>query len=381
MITTDCHISTPYSVTDALPEKYREHFPRIDRRDDGEYLVHPRMSRRQTAMAGGSNDGFKLPTDDPGAIAKMAWGNVCPEADPSYDPAELLAQLELDGVFGAVLIGEAGYLAAGVPIEAQIAYCQVVNDYAAETYGPYLDRLAPGILLPFDDIGASVKELERAAALGLRPALMPEAIDDLQYYAPEWEPLWEAASALNVPFTMHVGGRRLSGGQQSTTMEAMMNPTPGKGDIGFYTTSVLMGETLGWFVFGGVFEKYPDLHVVMTEGYAGWMAFAMQMFDHHTQQSRFAAISAMMGTTPLEAPPSYYLKRQAHATFMWDPLAVLARDMTGLDCLLWGNDYPHLEGSFPFSQEWNDKQFDGLSDAEIDQITRGNAAKIFRIEV
>ena len=381
MITTDCHVSTPYSVVDQLPEKYREHFPRIDRRDDGDYLVHPRLPARMAAMAGGSSDGVQLPTDDPAAVARMAWGNVCPEASPSYDPAEHLAQLELDGVYGAVLIGEAGHLAPEVPIDAQIAYCQAVNDYSAETWGPYLNRVAPGILLPFDDIAASVKELERAAGLGLRPALMPEAIEELPYYAPEWEPLWEAASALNVPITMHVGGRRFAGGKSAGAIEAMMSPSPGKADIGFYTTSVLMGETLGWFVFGGVFEKYPDLHIVMTEGYAGWMAFAMQMYDHHTQQSRFSTISEMMGGIKLEAPPSYYLKRQAHATFMWDPLAVRSRDLTGLDCLMWGNDYPHFEGSFPFSKEWNDKQFDGLSDAEIDQLTHGNAARIFRIEV
>ena len=65
MITTDCHVSTPPTVVDQLPEKYREHFPRIDRRDDGDYLVHPRLPERMAAMAGGSSDGFKLPTDDP----------------------------------------------------------------------------------------------------------------------------------------------------------------------------------------------------------------------------------------------------------------------------------------------------------------------------
>jgi predicted TIM-barrel fold metal-dependent hydrolase len=380
MITSDCHVALPYSLFDELPDAYREHFPRIVDRADGRYLQHPRMPARMAAMMGGSTDGFKLPDGD-AALARNAWGNVCPEAAPSFDPAAMLAELAQDGVHGAVLIGEAGHLAAGVPTEAQIAFCEIANDHAATTWGPYLDRVAPGILLPFDDIPASVRELERAAAMGLRPALMPEAIEDLPYYSPEWEPLWEAACALQVPITMHVGGRRFAQGRTTGVADAMLTPSPGKGEIGFYTSSVMMGDTLGWFVFGGVFDKYPDLHIVMTEGYAGWLAFAMQMFDHHTQQSRFSAIAGMMGSTKLEAPPSFYLKRQAHATFMWDPLAVLAREITGLDCLLWGNDYPHFEGSFPFSGEWNDKQFADLSEAEIDQLVRGNAARIFRIEV
>ena len=114
-----------------------------------------------------------------------------------------------------------------------------------------------------------------------------------------------------------------------------------------------MGETLGWLTFSGVFERYPDLHVIMTEGYAGWLAFAIQFFDHHWSDSRFGAMSHQstsgrsLEAPTLEAPPSYYLKRQAHATFMWDPMAIQNREITGTDCLLWGNDYPHLEGSFP----------------------------------
>ena len=60
---------------------------------------------------------------------------------------------------------------------------------------------------------------------------------------------------------------------------------------------------------------------------------------------------------------------------MWDPLAIRTRDITGLDCLMWGNDYPHHEGSFPFSADWIEKQFDGVPDPEVEQICRGNAAE------
>jgi hypothetical protein len=116
-----------------------------------------------------------------------------------------------------------------------------------------------------------------------------------------------------------------------------------------------------------VFERYPDLHVIMTEGYAGWLAFAIQFWDHHWNDTRFKQMANIGDWAPsLQGPPSYYLKRQAHATFMWDPLAVEVRHITGTDCLLWGNDYPHREGSFPWSQEWIDKQFAGVPEDEVD---------------
>jgi hypothetical protein len=107
---------------------------------------------------------------------------------------------------------------------------------------------------------------------------------------------------------MHVGGTRLP-----SAASAMFKPYPGLGFVGWYNQCVGMGETLGWLTFSGVFERYPDLHVVMTEGYAGWLAFAIQFFDHHWQDSRFGLIQQTLGewAAKLEAPPSYYLKRQA----------------------------------------------------------------------
>ena len=142
---------------------------------------------------------------------------------------------------------------------------------------------------------------------------------------------------------------------------ADFKPYPGLGFVGWYNQCVGMGETLGWLTYTGVFERYPDLHVIMTEGYAGWLAFAIQFFDHHWNDSRYGA-AQQDGPWPakLEMPPGFYLKRQAHATFMWDPMAIENRHLTGTDCLLWGNDYPHREGSFPYSQEWIDKQFAGV---------------------
>jgi hypothetical protein len=71
------------------------------------------------------------------------------------------------------------------------------------------------------------------------------------------------------------------------------------------------------------------------------------------------------------------MKQQAKVTFMWDPIAVENRNVTGTNCLLWGNDYPHVEGSFPDSQNWVDKQFSGVPETEIDTMVRLNAASIF----
>jgi predicted TIM-barrel fold metal-dependent hydrolase len=372
LITTDCHVAAPYFVVDELPESYRKWFPRVEARDDGSYLVSP---ARPQEMVMGSRGPLAIKIEGDSAVRSAVGASD--EARPSLDPAGVLAELERDGVQGAVLIGRIAVGYDTMPIEADIAYCEVVNDWTAEHWGPYLNRVAPGIILPYRDVAASVKELERCAAKGMRPALLPDGIGTNPYHRDSWEPLWEAANSLRIPISMHVGGTRLP-----------PNPTwpteiyKGLAFVGWYNQCVGMGETLGWLTFTGVFERYPDLHVIMTEGYAGWLAFAIQFWDHHWNDTRFKQMASIGDWAPsLQAPPSYYLKRQAHATFMWDPLAVEVRHITGTDCLLWGNDYPHREGSFPWSQEWIDKQFAGVPEGEVDAMVRGNAAKLFNISI
>jgi predicted TIM-barrel fold metal-dependent hydrolase len=374
MITTDCHIAPPLSLVEKLPVSYRKYYARLEHRDDGDFVVQP-TSPAIAEMMGASALDTSEKVGDMRSQARAAVRNVCQEAQPSFDPAEQLADLERDGVFGAVLIGRISVFDTGAPAEVDVAYCQVVNDWLAETWSPYIDWVAPGIHLPFKDVSASVKELERAAAMGLRPALLPDGIYDRPYYLDEWEPLWEAANDLKIPLTMHVGGTRNPPSDRGMY--------PGLADISWYNLCCGMGETLGWLVYSGVFDRYPDLHVVMTEGYAGWLPFAIQFFDHHWSDSRLHDLGYGQGgdAPKIDAPPSVYLKRQAHATFMWDPVAIREREVTGLDCLLWGNDYPHLEGSFPNSQEWVNKQFSGVPEHEIDAMVRGNAARLFRIDV
>ena len=66
---------------------------------------------------------------------------------------------------------------------------------------------------------------------------------------------------------------------------------------------------------------------------------------------------------------------------MYDPVAINNRDTTGLDTLMWGNDYPHPEGTWPESQRVNDDQFDGVSHEDLDAIVNGNAARVFGFDL
>ncbi|MCU1345881.1 MAG: amidohydrolase family protein, partial [Acidimicrobiia bacterium] len=296
------------------------------------------------------------------------------DANPSWDPAGRLKEMERENVVGSVLIGNPVFGLHRGPdyTAAQIAWCQVVNDWLADTFKDHLGQFAPGIHLPYLDPAACAKELERAAAMGLRPGVMPDGIWDQPYWKAEWEPLWEAAAGLRIPLTMHIAAIR---DQELASQEMPGAPEyGGETFAGFYGLSCDMGKTLIELTFSGVFQRHPDLTVVMTEGYAFWLAGCMEFCDHHYQGLFGRAARAMC---KLDELPSHYMKRQAKATFMWDPVALNNRQFTGLDCLMWGNDYPHAEGVFPDSQQYVEKQFAGMPEAEITQITYGNARQLF----
>src|SRR5258708_19313732 len=54
---------------------------------------------------------------------------------------------------------------------------------------------------------------------------------------------------------------------------------------------------------------------------------------------------------PYPLTPSEYVRRQFHVQFQDDPVAVACRHLTGVSTIVWGNDYPHAEGTFRGSRQ------------------------------
>lgn len=388
LISCDTHLVPPPWLLNDLPERLRDHveptIPRMAERDGRRYLTFvPAMQQLMTA--------WDLPADevevgDDGELAQLLHQNfnVDPSASMSFGPVGRLEDLAHDDVAAAVLITNVSIELNRDPmaIEAQAAYARVVNDWAADTYKDHLHCFAPGIMLPWLDPAACVTELERCAAKGMRPGLLPDAVWDAPYWQGQWEPLWEAADGLGIPLSFHVGGTSSPDTSNVASIIAMAqnDSCPGQMYESFYTGSVMGGRTLMWFTMSGILQKYPNLQCVVTECYGFWLAGLMQLTDH-LYQSRFATTQAASNPPKLDLLPSEYMKRQCKVTFMWDPQAIRNRDVTGTDCLLWANDYPHPEGLFPHSAAYNEQQFAGVSDEDIHKITFANGADLFGFDV
>jgi predicted TIM-barrel fold metal-dependent hydrolase len=388
LISADAHIGLPFAVIDELPAATRSQLPHIERRPEGNELVSEvyhggaRMEMTPTMAAAPGDQAIPLGELTEEQEAKLVLRNVTPNAAPSLLPEGRLADMARDGVAATVLIlGSASFL-PHLDDDGEIAYCQAANDWLADAYRHHLDRFAPGVSLPVHSVEASVRELERAASLGLRPAVLPDAIPERPYFNSEWDPLWELASDLGMPVALHVTDARPNAWRQISTGIPRISSESwfGASETGFVVSSAMMTETVAWFALG-VLPRFPKLQVVMTEGNAGWLAWLADFLDYATLEG-YQDLLATRGTGTrlkgnLVERPSHYIKTQIKATFMWDPVAIRNRDLTGTDCLMWGNDYPHCEGSFGNSQAWVAEQFAGVPDEEIDAIVRGNTAKLY----
>ena len=127
-------------------------------------------------------------------------------------------------------------------------------------------------------------------------------------------------------------------------------------------------------VLGGVFERFPGLKLVCAEGDAGWMPHYMYRMDHA------AFNNADDGIIPgLSKVPSAYLKKNVFMTFQDDWVAFKTRDLMSSSQLLWANDFPHTDSTWPNSQALLAEHASDLSEDETRAILRDNVRGVFNL--
>ena len=129
-------------------------------------------------------------------------------------------------------------------------------------------------------------------------------------------------------------------------------------------------------IASGTLQRHPGPKFVLVECGIGWLAWMLQIMDEIIHKRHH-----MWHRPKLELLPSEFFKRQGHITFGDDPVGVRNRDLTGVDCLMWGSDYPHDEETFPHSQEVIERLFRDLPEAETRKIVGENASNLYGISL
>jgi predicted TIM-barrel fold metal-dependent hydrolase len=133
-------------------------------------------------------------------------------------------------------------------------------------------------------------------------------------------------------------------------------------------------RSIAAMIFGGVFERHPDLIVLSVESDIGWIGNFLERMDHAFGRFRF-----LQGTGGVSADrlPSDYFHRNVRATFMRDKTGLATRHQIGLGNILWSSDYPHADSTWPESQKVIAEQFAGVPEGEKRRILSENAAALY----
>ena len=148
-------------------------------------------------------------------------------------------------------------------------------------------------------------------------------------------------------------------------------------------------RTLWHLLFSGVMERHPDLQFVFTEQGTAWLPDELRRLDYYHGRLRGAGGAAESqeakfgeAAPELSLKPSEYWARQCHvgSSFIRRPEVELRHDV-GVDRIMWGSDFPHLEGCWPWSRQHLRLAFAGVPEDEVRAMVGANAAQVYGFDL
>jgi predicted TIM-barrel fold metal-dependent hydrolase len=368
VISSDCHAGAPATT-------YREHLDPAYRDAYDNFLIQ--TQQLLAAFAGDAQKDFReqweQETGDGGLRA--AW-----------DPDVRDKELDNEGVAAEVIFPDADVLGIGAVASSPfgsglgssgtsdpglvMAGARAHNRWLAEVCSVSPERRAGIAVVPIlDDPEAAVNEIQWAANAGLRGGIMIPSVwrPYPAYHDLRYEPVWAACAELGMTVHVHSGGRTDDIG-------------PGPGMLPIFTSEAWFwaARPLWVMLWGGVFERHPTLKLAVTEDGAWWVPDLISRMDekflggHNTRKFGDAFREV------LKMKPSEYFARNCFIGASTPSAAEIARrHEIGLGSLMWGNDFPHPEGTWPHTRDWLAIRFHDVPEDETRQILGLNALRAY----
>lgn len=296
------------------------------------------------------------------------------------EPDKRLVDMDEEGIDVAVIFGTSIALTVNGLQDRGLAgaICHAVNRWLVEEYlAPDRKRLKAVGLIPCQDPSAAVKELEYLADHrrdGIVSAMLPTNVYGINMGDRRFDPIYEAAQALNMPLSVH----------------------PQTGHDGEYGVSGVMGAgsermdkysyvhltafpfelmiALMHMIGEGVFDRYPRLKVAYMEGGAGWIPFWAERLDEHQEKLR-------PQWPALQRRPSEIIAG-GQVSFTCEPEEATlpyVLEHIGSSQVMYASDYAHWDCEFPNSVRMLSR-IPGMTDGYKRQVLGENAIRWFDLK-
>ena len=370
---SDCHAGPP-------PEKYRAYMdpPFRDQYDDflaGLAAMDDQRAAHFNAAQAIFREKFLAKTGDGGIRA-------------CWEPDLREKELDNDGVAGEVIFPDADVLGIGgisrSPFGTGLAAsgrddpamafagAQAHNRWLADLCSASPDRRAGVATVPvIHDVAAGVEEIRRAHADGVWGGVMipSQWAPCASYNDPLYDPVWATCQELGMAVTVHSGG-------------SPRDISFGPGILPIYSCEAwfFAARPLWSMIWGGVFERFPDLRFVVTEDGAWWAPDMLSRLDEAWIGTHSTLKFGDAYQTALKEKPSFYFHRNCFLATGMTALEMERRHQIGIDNILWGNDFPHPEGTWPHTREWLRIRFHDVPENETRQILGLNALRAYKFD-
>ena len=364
VISSDSHVfELPNLWTDRIEPRFRERAPHVVREGGyDQWYVEKDQKVGAIGLVSGAGTRFEAPETITfeGRIEDVHRGG--------YDPDEHVKDMEADGVDGAILYPSNGlflFKVADSPLRSAIF--RAYNDWLAEFCQAHPDRLKGIAMVDVESVPDGIKELERAARMGLAGAMISVFPNpDRLYDQPVYEPFWAVAQDLDMPVSLHTATHTASSnvhGLDHKTQTATF-----RANIDYWVR-----HSLSDIIYAGVFDRFPKLKVVVAEFELAWVPYFLRMLDYvYIERQMQATYRYKDGRLPSEVFHS-----NVYMSFQEDDLGIQMRNLIGVDGLMWGSDYPHAESTFPRSREILEQILQGVPEDEKAKIVGENAARLY----
>ena len=306
--------------------------------------------------------------------------------DRTWGGQDRIDDLESQGVVAEVLFPNnvppffppAGIVVSRPPTneeyELRLAGVRAHNRWLAEWCQDFPGRRAGVGVVLLNDVEEAVRDIEWIAKNELKGGvLISQVADDTDLeplFSPVYEPIWAACQDNDLIIHQHSGGGCPEYGNH-----------PASSMVWVYEMSWFATRGMSHLILSGVFERYPKLRYLISESGCAWVKGAIEHMDKLYKQIAGSGSTGEVdfsGKGVTRELPSYYAKNNCwYGASFPRPSDLAGRHLVGLDHVLWGADYPHFEGTYPYTLESLRVACSEIDPAEVDRIVGRNAAEFF----
>jgi predicted TIM-barrel fold metal-dependent hydrolase len=372
LISADSHITEPPNCyLDRIDPAYRDRAPHVVRENDGgdSFVIDGMPGAIPlgiVAAAGKKPEEIKKGETPFSALHRGGW-----------DPKARILDQDRDGIAGEIIYPSVGMMLCNHPDADYKQACMwAYNGWLQEEFiAGAPDRLFGMGQTAVRSVAEAIEDFRKFKEMGFKGVMLPgnpataEDYDDAAF-----DPLWRASVELQLPISFHILTTRGDGA--NALAEAGSRKTVWRGPPQNQSQQLIRSiqDIIGMFIWGRVFERHPDLKLVCVEADAGWAPHYMYRMDHGYERHRF-----WMKGGDMKRMPSEYFAENVYLTFQDDWVAFKMTDMCNPQRLMWANDFPHSDSTWPWSQELLRKQTTVLTEQEKAWILGDNAAELYQI--